>query len=157
MSNTKKLILIGIINVITIIFAIYYVIINTHQNLKENVEVVINGDLSETFKANIYGLYPGKTLDYNININNKKSKNYEIRMKFHTSDGGLLSDYILVDIKTNDMSIQKNLTELLNGEEVFLGENASTITISYTMPKEVGNESQGTSVSFLIDLLAEYR
>ncbi len=157
MSNFKKLILIVIINVMTIILCAYYLKINAHSDLRENVEVVIDGNSAETFKANISGLYPGKTLDYKININDKKASDYEIKLKFHKDDGGLLKDFIIVDIKANNVSIQKKLSELFNGDALIIGENITTINISYTMPKDVGNESQKTSVSFYIDLLAEYR
>ena len=66
-----------------------------------------------------------------------------------------MKDYVSVEIKTENVTVNKTLRELLNGESVSLGNNISKITICYTMSENAGNETQGGDIVFFIDLHAE--
>jgi hypothetical protein len=78
-----------------------------------------------------------------------------ITLDFNGDNDGTLKNFIEVKIKTNESSINKTLNELLEGDLISLGIGVTEITISYTMPIEVGNEAQGVSVVFYIELEAK--
>lgn len=156
MKKFKDYLLIILISAMTVAGGAIYYKMTSYTNMEENVDIVIDGNTCETLKANITDLYPGKTSEYFINLINDTEKDYFITIKFYDDDGGLLKNFLLVEIKTENITIQKELKELINGEEINIGKGSSKIIISYTMPKDVGNESQGTSVKFFIDLYATF-
>ena len=125
------------------------------SDLKEDITIVINGETSKTLKAEIGNLYPGKSSEYVISLSGKAAQEYDITLKFHNDNGGVLKDYVSVEIKTENVTVNKTLRELLNGESVSLGNNISKITICYTMSENAGNETQGGDIVFFIDLHAE--
>lgn len=125
------------------------------SDLKEDITIVINGKTSKTLKAEIGNLYPGKSSEYVISLSGKAAQEYDITLKFHNDNGGVLKDYVSVEIKTENVTVNKTLRELLNGESVSLGNNISKITICYTMSENAGNETQGGDIVFFIDLHAE--
>lgn len=66
-----------------------------------------------------------------------------------------MKNYVSVEIRTENVTINKTLSELLDGETVSLGDCVNDITICYTMSADAGNESQGSDIVFFIDLNAK--
>ena len=157
MSKSNRFIYIVIIIsiVLTLTGAVVWGILQNNGNLEENTVVEINGETRKTLKADIKGLYPGKTVDYMISLTGDTAEEYSITLNFFGDNGGALKKYILVGIVTDNVSIEKSLQELLDGEMVTLGQGASEITISYTMPIDTGDDAQGASIVFYVELNAK--
>lgn len=154
-GNKLKYILIIISIIITLTGVVLLGAMQNNNILKENTVIKLDGETSKTLKAEIKGLYPGKTEDYVISFTGDDAENYFISLDFNNGNDGNLKNYIEVEIATNDSTIEKSLNELLEGDLVSLGSGVTEITISYTMPIDVGNEAQGESVVFYIELEAK--
>ncbi len=154
-SNRLMYVIIIISIVLTLTGVVIWRILQNNGNLEENTVIEINGETSKTLKADIKGLYPGQTVDCLVSLTGDVAEDYLVSLKFFGDDGGELKKYVLVEIATNNGSIEKSLQELLNGEVVSLGQGITEITISYTMPIDTGDEAQGTSVVFYVELNAK--
>lgn len=126
------------------------------SDLNANTTIVIDGETKKTLRADIGNLYPGKSSEYVINLSGDMADEYVVTLQFYNDNGGALKDYVSVEIRTENVTIIKTLSELLNGELVSLGTNAATITICYTMSADAGNETQGSDIVFFIDLNAKH-
>lgn len=155
----KKNIVTYILIIISVVLALtgvaVFEVMQKNNTLKNNTEIVIDGNTSKTLKVEMEGFYPGKTMDYVISLKDKTAQDCSISLNFFDDNGGDLKNYLTVKIVTNKGSIEKSLQDLLDGSEISLGKKINKITISYTMPIETGNESQGTSVLFYIELNAK--
>ncbi len=154
-GSKLKYILIIISIILTLTGVVLLATMKDNNELKENTVIEIDGATTKTLKAEIIGLYPGKTEEYVISFAGDNIKDYLITLDFNGDDDGVLKNYIEVEIKTNDSSINKTLNELLEGDLISLGTGVTEIIISYTMPIEVGNEAQGESVVFYVKLDAK--
>lgn len=127
--------------------------INSNKDLENNTTVEVEDGKVETLKVEVLDFYPGKKVDYTIKFNNGSAENYYATIDFHNCDDGNLKDYIDVKISdnNNDLFFMK-LNEILNEEKLSLGKNIEYISIEYSMPEDVGNEAQGTSVTFFVDI-----
>lgn len=153
-GNKLKYIIIIISIVLTLTGVVILGILQNNNNLKDKTVVEINGETSKTLKAEIKGLYPGKTEEYTILFEGDSAEEYIITLNFFDDNGGDLKNYILVRIETNNSSIEKPLNELLDGDLVSLGQGVAEIKILYTMPIDTGDEAQGASVVFYVELNA---
>lgn len=135
--------------------AIWGLVQKSGDELKENTTIKIEGETSKTLHANLSGFYPGASKEYTINLSGDSAKDYEISLSFRDDNSEGLKNYLTVEIVTGEKSIEKSLSELLEGKEITLGKNATEIKIAYSMPTETGNEAQGASAAFYIDLKAK--
>ena len=154
-GNKLKYILIIISIILTLTGVVLFTTMQDNNELKENTVIEIDGATTKTLKAEIDGLYPGKTEEYVISFIGDDIKDYLITLDFNGDNDGTLKNFIEVEIKTNESSINKTLNELLEGDRISLGTGVTEIIISYTMPIEVGNDAQGVSVVFYIELEAK--
>ncbi len=154
-GNKIKYILIIISIISTLACVGLFITINDINYLNKNTVINVNGETNLTLKAEINGLYPGKTEDYVVSFASDNENDYFITLNFKGSNDGKLKNFIKVEIKTENSVINKTLLELLNGELISLGIGVKEITISYTMPIDVGNEAQGTSISFNVEIEAK--
>ena len=154
-SSKLKYIIIIISVVLTLTGVVIWGTLQNNDNLEENTVVEINGETSKTLKADIKGLYPGQTVDYTISLTGDYAEEYSTTLNFFGDNGGALKKYMLVCIATENVTLEKPLQELLDGEAISLGQGISQVTISYTMPIETGDEAQGASVVFYVELNAK--
>ena len=154
-SNKLTYLIIIISIVLTLTGVAVWGTLQKNDNLEENTVVEINGETSKTLKSDIKGLYPGQTVDYVISLTGDYAEEYSTTLKFFGDNGGELKEYVLVGIITNNVTIEKPLQEILNADVILLGEGITEITISYTMPIDTGDEAQGASVVFYIELNAK--
>lgn len=154
-TNRLKYVIIIISIVLTLTGVVILGLLQNNNNLEENTVIEVNGETSKTLKAEIKGLYPGKTEEYTILLKGDSTEEYSITLNFFDDNGGELKKYIVVRIETNNNSIEKSLEELLEGELISLGQGVTEITILYTMPIDVGDEAQGASIVFYVELNAK--
>ena len=128
------------------------------DKLQKNTTITIKEDTVKTLEANITGICPGDDREYVINFNVKDAKIFDISLAFREREDrvGTLKNFINVKITTADERIEKTLKELLeNGETFNLGAGVKSVTIIYSMPESVGNESKGATADFYIDVTAK--
>lgn len=154
-GNKLKYIIIIISVILTLTGVVILGILQNNSNLEDSTVVEINGETSKTLKAEIKGFYPGKTADYVISLTGDSAEEYSITLNFFGDNGGELKKYILVGVMTDNSSIEKPLEELLEGDALSLGRGITEITITYTMPIDTGDEAQGESVVFFVELNAK--
>lgn len=123
----------------------------------KDVTLTIHGNTTTTLKAELTELYPGKTESYTINLVGDDAGESYISLAFRKGGDDALKDYITVTVKTQETTTISSLKDLLNGKSISLGQNVQSINILYNMPEDVGNEAQGASASFYIDLTASDR
>lgn len=158
MNKRLKPILILVCVVMAFTGIVIWAVLQDQNNLKERTVIKLNGETSKTLKAELSGLYPGNEQEYKIILNGELAEDYEITLNFSNDENsGALENYLIVTITTKDVTIQKQLKELLDGEKIELGGNANEITIVYAMPEDTGNEAQGATADFYINLTAKNR
>lgn len=133
----------------------FYGILQTENNLEENVIINIDGDAHETFKAELTGFYPGKSQEYTIMFTGELAEYYKVTIEFvDDKKNSTLEEYLEVTILTPDKKIEKTLKELLNGGRIDLGVGATEIKLIYHMSEQTGNEAQGTTADFYVSVTA---
>lgn len=156
MNKRLKLILILVCVVMAFTGIVIWAVFQEQNTLKEHTVIELNGETSKTLKADLTGFYPGSEREYAITLTGEFAENYEITLNFRNDKhSGELENYLTVTITTKNVTIQKQLKELLDGEEIELGNDANEITITYVMPEDTGNEAQGATADFYIDLTAK--
>lgn len=155
MKKLFKLILLLGCMVITFMGIVIWAVLLTRGGLQPNTVIKLNGVTHKTLQAELSGFYPGNEQEYKIVAMGEGAESYEITLAFRSNEkSGGLENYLTVTIETKDVTIEKPLTELLDGESIVLGKNANEITIRYVMHEDTGNEAQGTSADFYIDFTA---
>lgn len=119
--------------------------------------VTLTAESTKSIEANIGGLYPGERREYVIDVKLDQAENSEIVIAFRDKDtNGKLKNYIGVTVTSGDTSVEKSLKELLEGSEELRFDGSTTqIVIVYTMRQDAGNESQGATADFYIDISAK--
>ncbi len=135
---------------------VIWTVMQGESNLEENTVIELNGETSKSLKAELVGFYPGCEREYSIVLKGDLSENYYVEINFRSGgESGGLESYLVVRIATSGVTVEKRLAELLDGGRIELGKNANKITITYVMPSDVGNEAQGSSAAFYVDVSAK--
>lgn len=135
---------------------VIWTVMQEESNLEENTVIELNGETSKSLKAELVGFYPGCECEYSIALKGDLSENYYVEINFRSGgESGGLESYLVVRIATSGVTVEKRLAELLDGGRIELGKNANKITITYVMPSDVGNEAQGSSAAFYVDVSAK--
>lgn len=156
MKKKSMLILILVCVVMALTGMVLWMVMQEQNELQEQTVIELNGETSKTLKADLTGFYPGSEQEYKIILRGETASDYEITLNFRNDqNSGALENYLTVTVTTNEVTIRKQLKELFEGDGVELGSGISEITITYEMPETTGNEAQGASADFYIDLTAK--
>lgn len=161
MAKKIKLILMLVSIAMSFLGATFWVVLQGENDLQNNVVITLDNDeIQQELPAISFNekFAPGHSMDYTITLKGDLADDYDVTLDFlyiNKDDINALANYLDVTIKTTETKIEKGLKELLDGEKIELGKNATEIDITYYMPSDVGNESQGTSVEFYIELIAK--
>lgn len=144
---------------LTVIGVLLWFNLKDNGSLKDHTTITFNGETTKTLKAEIGGFYPGKSVDYTIEISDKGAADFNVSLVFRKNDKvkpeeNTLGKYVNVRIAAGEETFEGNLEELFGEETIKLGRNSQKITITYTMPLEIGNEAQGAEARFFIDITA---
>lgn len=153
MKKSLNLVLILVCVALAFTGIVIRTVLQKQDALEENTVIDISGDTKKALKADLAGFYPGSKQEYRIALRGESEGSYAVTLAFRgESKSASLENYLTVTITANDVTIEKRLQELLEGETLELGRNVSDITITYAMPENTGNEVQGTTADFIIDL-----
>lgn len=146
-----------------VLFAIFSVILlvflwDAHERFPKEITVAEDG-VVETLSFRDLQLSPTESREYTVNLICAASGSYRVSLEYdETKDGGM-KPFVNVAILCDGVTeFEGNLGELLDGGVItsFMSELHATdpveITFRYVMPREVGNEAQGTYADFDIHL-----
>jgi len=127
----------------------------TKQNLAENIKVSENGVTESVQTVRDLKLNPTESKAYSVNLVCSATGSYRIRLDYEEQRDGGMKPFVDVTVKLDgEVIYEGKLIALLdNGEEIeFIGElqekEPLVVTICYLMPRDVGNEAQGTYADF---------
>ena len=143
----------------TVIGLLIWFNIKDSGDLKDKTTISFGGETTKTLTAEIGGFIPTKSADYTVEITDRNAADYNVSLVFRKNEEvdpakNTLGKYLTVKIVAGETTYEGNLEELFGGEAIRLGKNSQKIVITYTMPRETGNEATGTEVRFFIDLTA---
>lgn len=128
--------------------------LKTDGVLSSKTTLKIDSAATKTLTAEISGVSPGDSREYEINLAGDEASAYVVKLDFRKRGDGTLGKYLYVTVSTESVTVEKSLEELFDDGQVELGKNAEKITIRYSMPLDVGNEAQGANVFFYLDVIA---
>ncbi len=152
MNKIVKIILIVVSAAMTFTGVLLYFVVSKNNTLMKDTTITLRENTTKTLKAEIKDIVPDTKNEYVINLTGESKSDLIVTLAFRIKNDGELKNFIHVEITTNDKTIQKSLDELLKGDKIELGANVNKIKIVYAMPATVGNEAQGKSISFYIDI-----
>ncbi len=138
-----------------------------HENFDDDVTVTVNSVTTSVVPVRNLHLYPGVSKEYKINLLCEASGRYDIFLDYEEVFNGGMKHFVNVSVMCEGKEgvIYKGpLTELLhedeNGDENIIitldgyldAKDPLEIKIIYEMPASIGNEAQGTSADFNINL-----
>ncbi len=155
MSKRLNIILIAACVLMTVFSSIIYSVMQGQGDLKENTVIKVNGETDKTLKAELSGFYPGCEKEYVIALKGSLVSEGCVTLEFRNGENhGGLENYINVKITAGEIAVEKPLKDLFDGNKIDFGNNVSEIKITYSMPENTGNEAQGTTAFFYIDVTA---
>ena len=148
-KNVLSLILLCAISVT--IFAGWAVVSNTGNSLQ--MELNRDGTSQKTLEITESDFVPGEERTYELKLVGSEGA-YDFTLSFRQKESGTLQNYLYVTVKAGDVQQKKSLRELLAGETLRFRSDADVLVLTYSMPKEVGNEAQGAVASFDLTITA---
>ena len=127
-------------------------------------EITVDADgVSETvLTVRDLHLNPTESREYSINLFCAASGMYDVSLDYEETVDGGLKHFVNVTVKADGVTVYEGaLSDLLNGTATvcFNGElrekrtqEPLVLTITYHMPRSVGNEAQGTYADFDVNL-----
>ncbi len=130
------------------------------NKLENETTITIKGDtarLVKTLDVSLYDINPGCQKYCAINFDRDDISSFNISLAFFKDESaGNLDRFLNIAISANEFSANESLSEILENKKSYsLGKGIETISIVFSMPEDVGNESQGAAVDFHIDLEAK--
>lgn len=153
--NNKKLkytIIFSSIILIIIIILLLLILLNRKPKLKDNTIITIDDEVVESYKVEISNFFPGYEKEYKITFISDDINKYDVSIDFNNPNEGKLKEYLNIVIITKHTYLENTMNNFLTEEEIYLGKGIEEIIIKYKMPEEIGNEAQGTSVKFNLDI-----
>lgn len=157
----KKYILLAAIAAVMILgVVILAVVISTGDDFVHNITLAENGRTMQKLEFSVSGLAPGGSREYTLNLKSQVDAHYSIALDFAEQGDGALKNFVDVTILCGEQSHTYSLADLFEGKttqfDLDIGRGRSAvITITYSMPQSVGNEAQGATADFVINLTAE--
>lgn len=102
---------------------------------------------------------PGNEEVINIDLSCNIRGTYKVLLNFIETSDGTLKDYLVVTIKEGSNTILKEpLKDVLGRSDIYIKDNfckgeSINFVIIYTLPEDIGNEAQGISTTFDIEII----
>ena len=126
-----------------------------HEVFRDGITVSENGVTESVIKVRDLKLNPTESKEYSVNLVCEATGSYFITIDYTETEDGGMKDFVNVKVRCNDEVVYEgSLAALINTDEVieFEGEldaeDPLPVYITYEMPKDVGNEAQGTFSDF---------
>lgn len=132
---------------------------NTHEEFEQNITVNQDGQTDSVVAIRNLTLNPNESKQYSVNLVCDLSGSYIVDIDFIEIDDGGMKQYVQTVVRRDGIIIfSGGLDELLNTdkilsfESVLNGRNPVVLTFEYIMPYEVGNDAQGTTSDFDVNI-----
>ena len=139
-----------------------FFILDAQGSLEEQINIRSDATVNETIKVKELKLVPTESKEYEILFAYDITGNFKVSLDYFEKHDGGLKEYVLVNVSRDGEELYAGtLKELLDEnvliefEEEIDNEHPVSIKIVYTMPREVGNEAQGSFATFNIKVKIE--
>lgn len=111
---------------------------------------------SRELSVTLSDFVPGRTQSTDITLAAANGESFVITLAFTREEESPLADFLTVTISVGDKTIETaTLAAYLDGKTIafdYVATKDETLTISYTMPETVGDEAQGATADFRLDI-----
>ncbi len=127
-----------------------------HKDYRKEIILVVDDTPTAVLDMSWLDINPGETFEYTVKLKCKAFGNYSLNFSFGENSRGGLEDFIDVEIKHEDISYKNSLKTLLDSDVIYtfdcyLNKNTATeISITYSMPENVGNDAQNSFSDFSV-------
>ena len=155
------------INIMIVAFLLFCVmstiliafIIHVHDTFDERIKVRADGVTESVMTVRDLHLSPTESKEYTVDMVCEASGSYHIYLDYvELTDGGM-KPFVRVTVSYGDtVAYEGALSELIDTdtsvyfEAVLEADDPVPITVRYEMPREVGNEAQGTFAGFDVNI-----
>ena len=145
---------------ILLMIALIYYLHNIRGNM-QSITLTENGIVNTELKTDLGNLLPDQSSEYNLNFKCKDTGTYRFSFVYTANEKSSLGNYVTVEIKDGEETkASGNLGEMLAGEVLvttytFTESKTGSLTVRYTMHKEVGDDAQGANLDFDLKLTVE--
>lgn len=136
---------------VALIFFIGY----AHERFEDGITVTENGVTESVMEVRDLVLTPTAKKEYHVNLYCEATGGYNISLDYREKHDGGMKNFVVVKVSLGDKQVYEGMLSELLDEDItidFPGElhadDPLTLTFSYEMPREIGNEAQGTSADF---------
>ena len=152
-----SLLLMGVMGVMLIVM-----LGDAREDFKENITVSADGVTEEVLAVRDLTLTPTEKKTCTVNLVCAASGSYDVILVYEETKDGGMKPYVNVTVTCDDETVfEGSLATLLDSETeiTFAGElhesETLPVTFTYEMPREIGNEAQGTYSDFDVHLTIE--
>jgi len=163
MKMSRYIWLIVLLLIITVVYGVSVFLVFRHYTRSLTDVVKIDSAEYKENALNFSGIAikPGQPFTYTVKIKAKIEGEFRFTLHFEKLETTGLEDYVELNITTSKGFVTtRKLTEILDQKTVVFDAlltygNNEEITLTFLMPKEVGNEAMGLKVDFDIALSTE--
>ena len=153
-SKSFGIMIIGLALLLIMSIVMLLFIVRAHERFHSDLAITVDGVTEKTLTVPSLQLVPGSQEEYDVHVKCEASGLYEVEVFYYEKQNGGLKNFVNAVMTLGDERVHKGaLRDLIDGEPVrfdwtFEEGEAMTLTISYEMPIEIGNEAKGTSAGF---------
>ena len=151
------LLLLALMSVMILVF-----LEKAHDDFPKDITVVEDGVTESLLPIRDLKLNPTESKEYSVNLYCAASGSYYIYLDYEETEDGGMKHFVDVTVKANDTVVYEGKLDKLiddpneiiqfEGELNAKSKDPFVISITYLMPREIGNEAQGTYSDFDIHL-----
>ncbi len=162
MKKSIFLLIIGLIVLIFVGLMLFVVITFTQNDFSKTIRLQENGVTQEKFEIDGLNLKPGDNREYELKYSCVGGGLYDLTFEFNSKALGGMEKYIVVEVEDSNRKVSLPLNTLFekgNPIEITINLNEKleeTVYLRFIMPVEVGNEAQGTTTSFWVQMTAKH-
>lgn len=162
MKKSILLLVIGLIVLVLIGLMLFVVITYTQRDFSKNIRLHKHGVTQEQFQIDGLDLKPGENREYELKYSCVGGGLYDLTFEGDSKHLGGMEQYIVVEVESSNRKVSLPLKNLLMDGipielTIDLNEKLNeTVYLRFIMPAEVGNEAQGTTTSFWIQMIAQH-
>lgn len=149
------LLLLALMSVMILVF-----LEKAHDDFPNDITVVEDGVTESILPVRDLMLNPTESKEYSVNLYCAASGSYYVYLDYEETEDGGMKHFVDVTVKAGDTVVYEGKldkiiddpNEIIQFEGQLKAKEPLTISITYLMPSEIGNEAQGTYSDFDIHL-----
>ena len=137
-------------------------IIDVHDKFDERIKVRADGVTESVMAVRDLHLNPTESKEYTVDLVCEASGSYHIYFDYAEETDGGMKEFVKVTVSCGEtVMYEGSLKELLDTDTVIYFEaileadDPVPVTVRYEMPRDVGNEAQGTFAGFDVHIKVE--